>query len=576
MTLLSVLMRGCIIGCAISFFSPAPSLADPASPAQSKVALAGTTFRDFAAATVHPLATDAAVAARKRGGNAVDAAIAAALTLGVVDGHNSGVGGGCFIVIRAADGTVTAIDGREMAPSAASRDMYVIQGKVDDEASKTGPLAAAVPGALAAYDLALRKHGRLKLADLLLPAADLAERGFAIDEVYARKLEGTAAKLQRFPATSAIFLKPDGSVLKQGDTLIQKDLAKTYRALAEQGIDWFYRGRYAEAAGKWMAEHGGLITTADFAAYHVVERAPIRSHYRGYDLICMPPPSSGGVHVAQILNILEHFPIRHFRASSRVHVITEAMKLAFADRAYWLGDPDFAPVPKGLIDPGYAAELAARIDLDRAIVVPAHGTPPKANDEWFGKHTTHLSTADADGNWVALTQTINTAFGSKVVIPGTGVLLNNEMDDFSVQPGVPNAFKLIGAEANAIAPGKRPLSSMSPTLVLKDGRPFLSVGAAGGPTIITQTLLAITNILDLGESPHQALASPRFHHQWQPDELKIEEAFGSETLRRVEAAGHKLSITRSMGATQCVWLDAATGRFTPVHDPRVPGKASGL
>jgi gamma-glutamyltranspeptidase / glutathione hydrolase len=536
----------------------------------------GRTFERFAIAAVSPLATQAGVDAIKRGGNAVDAAIACALTLGVVDGHNSGIGGGCFIVIRAADGTAMAIDGREMAPAKAHRDMYVINGKLDDEASKTGALASGVPGALAAYDLALQKHGKLKLADLLRPAADLAEKGFPIDEVYERKLAATAAKLKKFAESAATLFNLDGTPLKKGDALVQRNLAATYRAIADNGISWFYRGPFAETTAAWMKENGGIMTADDFANYKTVEREPIRTRYRGYDLISMPPPSSGGVHVAQILNILEHFPIRHFRDSSRVHVMTEAMKLAFADRAHWLGDPDFANVPRGLVDPAYAADLAKKIDLDHATIVANHNNPTNWEGDIFGKHTTHLSAADADGNWVALTQTINTAFGSKVMIPGTGVLLNDEMDDFSVQPGVPNAFKLIGGEANAVAPGKRPLSSMSPTIVLKDGHPFLTVGAAGGPTIITQTLLAITNILDLGLSAEKALAAPRFHHQWRPESLKIETKFGDDTLTQLEKLGHKLDKTASMGATQCVSFDPKTKRFTPVHDPRVPGGADGL
>jgi gamma-glutamyltranspeptidase/glutathione hydrolase len=533
-------------------------------------------FPKFAAATVQPLATDAATNAVRRGGNAVDAAVAAGLTLGVVDGHNSGIGGGCFLVIRAADGTITCIDGREMAPAKASRDMYVIGGKLDNEASKTGALASGIPGALRAYDLALKKHGKLKLADLLLPAAEIAEKGFIIDEVYARKLAATADKLKLFPATAMIFFKADGTPLKKGDLLVQKDLAKTYRAIAKHGLDWFYGGEYAQKVEDWMKKNGGISTAADFANYKAIEREPVRGKYRGYDIVAMSPPSSGGVHVAQILGIMEHFPIRHFRASSRVHVITEAMKLAFADRAYWLGDPDFVKVPRGLIDPVYAKELAARINLDHTTPVPAHGTPPHWDGDIFGKHTTHLSTADVDGNWVALNQTINTAFGSKVIIPGTGVLLNDEMDDFAVQPGVPNAFKLIGAEANSIAPGKRPLSSMSPTLVFKDGQPILTVGAAGGPTIITQTLLLISNMIDQGMAPNEALKQPRFHQQWTPDELKIEMTFDAETLQRVEAFGHKLEKSSGFGACQCVMWDARRKLLVPAHDPRVPGKADGM
>jgi len=325
-----------------------------------------------------------------------------------------------------------------------------------------------------------------------------------------------------------------------------------------------------------MKANGGIMTAEDVANYVAKEREPLRTSYRGHEIIGMPPPSSGGIHVAQILSLLEPFPIRHLKTASRVHLITEAMKLAFADRAHWLGDPDFAPVPSGLISKAYLDNLREKISLDRLTTVPSHGTPEKAHDDIFGKHTTHLSTADSQGYWVALTQTINTAFGSKVVIPGTGVLLNNEMDDFSVQPGVPNAFKLVGAEANAVAAGKRPLSSMSPTLVLKDGQPIVTVGAAGGPTIITQTLLAITHIIDDGMSATQALAQPRYHHQWNPDELKIEKAFGNEVLDALTGYGHKMEQSSGFGACQCITRDLKTNHLGPAHDPRIPGKASGL
>jgi gamma-glutamyltranspeptidase / glutathione hydrolase len=531
-------------------------------------------YPEHAVASVHPLATQAGLDAFAKGGNAIDAAVAVGLTLGVVDGHNSGIGGGCFFVIHAADGSVTCIDGREMAGAAAHRDMYLIGGKLDDEASKTGALAPAVPGYLRACEVALKKHGKLSLAQALRPAAEIAEKGFPLDEVYARKLAATAEKLARFTASAAILL-PNGKRLAQGDLLVQADLAKTYRAIAEHGTAWFYEGEYAQKTAAWMREHGGILTEKDFAAYHAPIREPVRSHYRGHELVCMPPPSSGGVHVAQILNILEHFPIRHFRASSRIHLVTEAMKLAFADRAHWLGDPDFVKVPRGLIDPAYAAELAQKIDLDHATPVPAHHTPPRWEGDVFGKHTTFCCTADAEGNWVALNQTINTAFGSKVIIPGTGVLLNDEMDDFAVQPGVPNAFKLIGAEANAIAPGKRPLSSMSPTIVLKNGKPILVTGAAGGPTIITQALLLISRVLDDGLLPAEALAEPRFHHQWNPDELKIESTFGEATLSRVKALGHRLDLSKGFGACQAIYFDTQKKLFYPAHDPRVPGMAGG-
>ncbi len=528
-----------------------------------------------AVASVQPLATEAGVNAMKRGGNAVDAAIATALTLGVVDGHNSGLGGGCFILIRAADGTVTAIDGREKAPTLATRDMFLKEGKVDDEASKTGPLASATPGALAAYELALTKHGKLKLADLLLPAAEIAENGFALDEVYARKLAATADRLKKFDESRKLFFDAGGAPLKKGDILKQPDLARSLRAIAEHGTDWFYRGEYAGKVDAWMRANGGVLRKDDFANYAPALREPLRTTYRGHEIIGMPPVSSGGVHVAQILNMLETFDVAAMPAADRFHVMAEAMKLAFADRAYWLGDPDFAKVPRGLIDREYAKELAGRIRLDRAATISGHGTPPRWEGDVFGKHTTHLSAADAGGNWVALTQTINTAFGSKVIVPGTGILLNDEMDDFAVAPGVPNAFKLIGAEANAVAPGKRPLSSMSPTIVLKDGKPVMSVGAAGGPTIITQTLQAIVNVIDFKMGVAAALQAPRIHHQWSPDELKIEKAAGDEAMNDLEKRGHKLDRSAGFGACQAVRWDEASKSFEAAHDPRVPGKAAG-
>ena len=528
-----------------------------------------------AIATGHPLATAAGVNALQHGGNAVDAAIAAAITLGVVDGHNSGLGGGCFILIRTADGALTAIDGREKAPALATRDMFVRDGKVDTAASRTGALASATPGALAAYQLALRKHGKLKLADLLLPAADIAAGGFPLDEVYANKLTAMADRLRKAEECRKFFFDADGTPLKKGDTLKQPDLARSLRAIAGQGTDWFYRGDYADKADAWMRANGGVLRKDDFANYAAVLREPLRTHYRGHEIIGMPPVSSGGVLVAQILNILETFDIAAMPTADRLHVTAEAMKLAFADRAYWLGDPDFVKVPRGLTDRDYAQQLAARIRPDRASTVSGHGAPPRWDGDVFGKHTTHLSAADAEGNWVALTQTINTAFGSMVIVPGTGIFLNDEMDDFAVAPGVPNAFKLVGAEANAVEPNKRPLSSMSPTLVLKDGKPILSVGAAGGPTIISQTVQALVNVIDLKMDIAGALKQPRIHHQWSPDELKIETGAGAEVMRELTARGHTLDPTSSFGACQAVLWDEASHGFQAAHDPRVPGSASG-
>jgi gamma-glutamyltranspeptidase/glutathione hydrolase len=538
-------------------------------------------------ASVHPLATDAGVTAFKRGGNAVDAAIATALTLGVVDSSNSGIGGGCFILIRAADGTITAIDGRETAPAAATRDMFLKEGEADPELSQTGSLAVATPGALAAYELALEKHGELKLADLLRPAADLAENGFPIDRIFAERLKYTEKDLARFAGTRAVLLKGDRTAWPRKHVLKQRDLAKTYRAIADEGTDYFYRGRFAQKVGEWMAGNHGILTAADFAAYKPVEREPLVTHYRDWTVVGFPPPSSGGVHVAQILNILSHFDLAAINKRDKaqaLHIIGEAIKLAFADRAYWLGDPEFVDVPRGLIDEEYAAELAKRIDPKKAIVVEGHGEPPGATSEFFGrhaaaasaveKHTTHIAAVDSDGTWVAITATINTHFGSKVIVPGTGVLLNNEMDDFSAQPGKPNAFGLVGAEANAIEPLKRPLSSMSPTIVLEDGKPVLTVGAAGGPKIITQVLQTIIRRLDFGQTLEEAVASPRIHHQWRPDALMVEETMPEAIAKKLIALGQMIESHPSsqMGATQAIEFD--DDELIGVFEPRTPGKAA--
>lgn len=529
-------------------------------------------------ASVHPLATQAGIAALREGGNAVDAAIATALTLGVVDGHNSGLGGGALLLIRTPDGRFHALDGRETAPARAHRDMYVRDGRLDAEASQTGPLAVAVPGAAAAYARAVERFGKRKFADLLLPAARLAEEGFPLDRVYSAKLTGAAKTLSRFPATRAALLRPDGQPYVEGETLRQPDLAHTYRALAERGVEWFYRGPFAQSVGAWMAANGGLLTAGDFANYTVRERAPLVTTYRGHTIVGFPPPSSGGVHIAQMLHMLEPYDVQAIQQrdpAELTHLVAEAMKRAFADRAFWLGDPDFARVPRGLLDRDYAASLGRSIDAARAVKVEGHGVPPRVDDEVFEKHTTHVAAADLEGNWVALTTTVNTTFGSKVIVPGTGLILNNEMDDFSLRPGVPNAFGLLGAEANAIAAGKRPLSSMSPTIVLRGDQPVMTVGAAGGPTIISQVLLALLRRLDLGLSLDRCLGDPRFHHQWAPDELRVESAMPLAVRQSLAARGHQLKLTPSIGVSQAIVWDPAKKTFQGAHDPRVPGAASG-
>jgi gamma-glutamyltranspeptidase/glutathione hydrolase len=331
-----------------------------------------------------------------------------------------------------------------------------------------------------------------------------------------------------------------------------------------------------------MSENGGLLSADDFAGYRALHREPLVTRYRGHTVVGFPPPSSGGVHVAQALNILESFDLRALQQKDpalRLHVTAEALKLAFADRAYWLGDPDFARVPRGLADETYARELAKRIHLDRALEVPSHGQPPRAAEDVFSgaveKHTTHVAAADDEGNWVAITTTVNTGFGSKVVIPGTGVLMNNQMDDFSLQPGVANSFGLVGAEANAVAPGKRPLSSMSPTIVFEgdaaSGRPVLTVGAAGGPTIISAVVQVIVSRIDLGMPLGQALAEPRVHHQWRPDVLVVERKMPEDVVGRLRALGHRVEARDTLAIAQGAAADAAGA--AAAHDPRTPGAA---
>lgn len=526
-------------------------------------------------ATVHPLATDAGVAAMKRGGNAADAAIAAALTLGVVDGHNSGIGGGCFILVHTSDGKLLAINGRETAPQRATRDMYLRDGQVEAELSKTGPLAVATPGALAAYAHLVEKIGRLKLKDLIDPAARIAEDGFPLDQLYAERLALHTERIKRFPATRAMLLNNDRPY-RRGERMKLPDLARTYRAIGARGTDWFYRGPLAERVDAWMKQHGGILSREDLAAYRVGEVEPIQTTYRGRTIVGFPPPSSGGVHVAQILNMLETFDLKTLSDLERTHVIAEAMKRAFADRAHWLGDPAFAKVPRGLVDKDYARQLAATIDRERVTPVAGPGRPPRAATDLFDKHTTHIVAADAEGNWVAITTTLNTSFGSKVIVPGTGVLLNNQMDDFSAAPGVPNAFGLIGAEANAIAPGKQPLSSMSPTIVMKGGRPVMALGAAGGPKIITSVLLTIVGRFDLGLPTQDAVAQARFHHQWLPDRLMVDSTLPLVLRQQLEQRGHEVTVPTHFSVLQAISRESADGPFIGVSDPRVSGKAAGF
>ncbi|MEZ6133569.1 MAG: gamma-glutamyltransferase [Pirellulaceae bacterium] len=533
-------------------------------------------------ASVHPLASQAAIAAFERGGNAIDAAVAASLMLSVVDGHNSGIGGGCLALIRKSDGRVLALDGREKAPAAATPNMFYRDGQPDPNLSQIGPLAAGVPGLLAALERLSREHGDIAWNNALENAAAVADDGFEISDNYAGVLASVAQNLSKFPATAQVLLDEVGKPWPAGHRLRQADLAATLRQISQHGAKWFYQGPFANACSDFLKQSGGLITPADFANYNTVERRPVKTPYRENSVIGFPPPSSGGIHIAQMLGMLSAYDVKSIFAESTaagLHLLLEVMKRAMADRAYWLGDADFAKVPLGLLDPAYLRQRAGSIELTRATPVESHGQPPRADVDLFGqqKHTTHLTTADESGNVVAITQTVNTSFGCKMIVPGTGVVLNNEMDDFSIAPGVRNAFGLVGSDANLVAPGKRPLSSMSPTLVLNEaGEPILSCGAAGGPKIITTVLQVLVRVLDLGESVEQALAAPRVHHQWSPDRAVCEEAWPNEVLAELSSLGHEIQRISHAAVAQALAREPNSGKLNAASDPRVPSAAMGI
>jgi len=525
-----------------------------------------------AVASAHPLATEAGQAILDAGGNAFDAAIAVSAALAVVEPYSSGIGGGGFWLLhRAADGRQVMIDGRERAPLAADRDLYLDKaGNVVPGLSMDGPLAAAIPGEPAALVHLATHYGRLPLAASLAPAIRLAEQGFAVDERYRHLAAFRLQVLQRFTATAGIFLHRN-EVPSLGDVIRQPDLATTLRALAGQGRDGFYAGKVGALLVQGVREAGGIWTKEDLAAYRVVEREPIRFDYRDLHIVSAAPPSSGGIALATMLHILEGYPLTRLDEAAQVHLIVEAMRRAYRDRAQYLGDPDFVSIPvQELIHPWYAAGLRASMRSDRATPSASLAAAEPAP---AGNHTTHFSILDRDGNRVAATLSVNYPFGSGFVAPGTGVLLNDEMDDFSAKPGVPNAYGLVGAEANAIAPGKRPLSSMTPTFVESE-RGVAILGTPGGSRIITMVLLGILD-LDAGHGPASWVARPRFHHQYLPDLIEYEpEAFSDEVLDALDARGHRLKqLARDYGNMQAIYWDYARERVEAASDPRGIGRA---
>jgi gamma-glutamyltranspeptidase/glutathione hydrolase len=533
------------------------------------------------------LATRAGVEMLRAGGNAVDAAVAAAFALAVTEPYHSGLGGGGFLLVRLADGSAFALDARETAAAAATRDMFVRPGVAAD-ASRLGPLAVATPGLVAGLAEALARWGTKPLATVMAPAIRLAEDGFEIGVRHARVL-GIVSEMglpARFPETARIQLPPDGKP-RPGWRLVQPELAKTLRTIAREGPDAFYRGGIAKAIAAEMERQGGLVTLDDLDAYRTKLREPLRGSYRGLTVLSFPPPSSGGVALIETLQMLEGFDLaaRGAGSSAGVHVVTEAMKLAFADRAYWLGDPDFVDVPLArLVSPEYAAGLRERIDPPWFRRAPwtwgRSETAQRVTGPGFAADdagTTHLSVTDAAGNAVAITQTVNLLFGSGITVPGTGIVLNDEMDDFAVATNTPNAFGLVDVRgANAVAPRKRPLSSMTPTIVLKDGRPYLVSGSPGGPRIISTTLLTILNVVDYGMDVQEAVSAPRFHHQWQPDTLVLERAIPEDVREGLRRRGHTLEISpRDWSSAQAIVVDPKTGLQTGGTDPRSDGLALG-
>ncbi len=526
-----------------------------------------------AIASAHPLATEAGHEILEQGGNAFDAAVAVSAVLGVVRSFKAGLGGGAFLLLhRAEDGLDVMVDAREVAPAAAAPDMFLDEkGKPIGRASLDGPLAAGIPGIPAGLDYLAEHYGRLPLAQSLQPAIRLAREGFPVYERLQTAVKAKKGIIARWPAASAVYL-PGGVVPGIDDIVVQPDLADTLESIASEGRDGFYTGDLARRLVSGVRAEGGIWTEEDLANYRVVEREPVVFNYRGARIISAPPPSAGGVALADMLNILSGYPLADIDRVTRVHLTVEAMRRAYRDRAEYLGDPAFVRVPvKMLTHPMYAAGQRTSILQDRATpsdMLPGY-VPSSEGDD-----TTHFSILDADGNRVAATLSINTWFGCGYMVPGTGVFLNNEMDDFSIKPGVANVFQLVGGDANAVAPGKRMLSSMSPTFAESE-RGLLILGTPGGSRIITMVLLGLLDWID-GADARSIVSLRRYHHQYQPDFLVHEEgAFSTDEIRRLEAMGHKVQkLDRLYGNMQIVTWDYDSEEVEAVSDPRNQGGAS--
>jgi gamma-glutamyltranspeptidase / glutathione hydrolase len=543
------------IGLGISAFNVATVSANDVSIYSQMATAQPVWAKHGMVASQEALASRIGVEILKQGGNAIDAAVAVGFALAVTLPRAGNIGGGGFMLVHLAkDNKTIAIDYRETAPSKAHKDIFLDeQGNAVDKLSREHGLAVGVPGTVMGMEFALNKYGTLPLEKVIAPAIKLARDGFSVTSDLADSLAGVKPRIAQWPSSKKIFYKPDGSNLAFNDMLKQPELAHSLSLIAKQGSKGFYQGETAQKIVAAVKDAGGVMTLEDLANYKVVEREPVRGQYRGYDVVSMPAPSSGGIHIIEMLNVLEHFPIDKFghNTAQTIHLMAETMKYAYADRSEYLGDPDFVTVPtEALLSRDYAASIAKKIAINKA--TPSSEIKPGLLTPYESTQTTHYSVVDKFGNAVSNTYTLNFSYGSGLVAEGTGILLNNEMDDFSVKPGSPNGYGLIGGDANAVEGNKRPLSSMSPTIVMKDGKPFIVTGSPGGSRIINITLQVILNVIDHQLNIAEASAAPRVHHQWQPDHLWVERSLNADTISLLEAKGHDVKVQQSIGSTQSI------------------------
>ncbi|MCH2061696.1 MAG: gamma-glutamyltransferase [Verrucomicrobiales bacterium] len=557
-----------VVPCVLLIFSAGRAISGPFAPGSPVTGSTGMV------ATQEAHATRAAAKVLAEGGNAIDAAVCAGFTLAVTLPRAGNIGGGGFMLIHLEKtNRQTAIDYREKAPTAAHRDMFLdSKGNVDTNLSRSSRLAAGVPGTVRGLALALQQHGTISLKRAIQPAIELAEDGFIVGQDLHQSLKARPGHFKNSPAALQAYYNPDGSPPAIGSRLIQKDLARTLRTIADQGPDAFYAGPIAAAIVADMKANGGIITADDLRDYRPIIRQPISGTYRDWKVVAMPPPSSGGIHLIQMLNILEKFPIAKYghNSANTMHICIESMRRAYADRSRYLGDPDFTEIPtKALISKGYAKMLSEKIDLSQA--TPSGKVSPGLEpvEDLESNETTHFSVIDRWGNAVTNTYTLNFSYGSGIMVAGTGILLNNEMDDFSAKPGVPNAYGLLGGKRNAIEPNKRMLSSMTPTLLFKGKNHLVATGSPGGSRIITTVLQIVCNLVDHGMNIAGATAAARFHHQWFPDEVQVEPGFDPDILASLRKRSHTVKARSLMGSTQTV--ARINGLFFGASDPRRQG-----